>query len=164
MHHNSASQLTNSDLCAGCRLNAENYHNFINIFFCLNYSVAMDATPGGDVVQCTRIRAPNLEYVTRTERFDTILRANNWHRAQQISGIQDMSAHMYHWAGISEDRRGWMHNGTGSPWPSTASNVTRFASRPCPKRAAMRAASAISDSFRSPSIKVNGPLWLVIVR
>ena len=77
-------------------MNAEDYHNFICILFCLNHPVAMDATPSRDVVQRTRIRAPNLEYVTRTERFDTILRANNWHRAQQISRIQDMPAHMYH--------------------------------------------------------------------
>ena len=87
-------------------MNAENYHNFICILFCLNHPVTMDATPGGDVAQCTRIRAPNLKYVARIQRFDTILRTNNWHRAQQISSIQDVPAHTYHWAGISEDGSG----------------------------------------------------------
>ena len=95
-HHYDANQVTNSDLLGRSRFNSETYHNFIGIRFCVNHRVAMYATPSGDVVQCTRIRAPNLEYVTRTERFDTILRANNWHRAQQSSRIQKMAAHMYH--------------------------------------------------------------------
>ena len=164
MHHYSANEFTSTDLCGRCSVNSENYHNFICILSCLNYPVAMDATPSWNIIQCARVRAPNLEYVARIQCLHTILSANNWHRAQQVSGIQDMSCHMYHWSGISEDGSGWMHNDTGSPRPSTASNVTRFASRPWPKRAAIRAASAISDSLRSPSISVSGPLWLVIVR
>jgi hypothetical protein len=96
MHHYSANVFAIPDLCGRCSVNSENYHNFICILFCLNHPVTMDATPSWNIIQCTRVRAPDLEYVARIQRLDSILCTNHRHRTQQISGIQDMPAHMYH--------------------------------------------------------------------
>ena len=96
MHYYCALELPNTKLCGRCRFNAENYYNSIGLLFCLNHLVTMDATPGRDVVQCARICTPNFKYVAIIQYFYTILRANYWHRAQQISGVQDVPAHTYH--------------------------------------------------------------------
>ena len=130
MHYYCALELPNTKLCGRCRFNAENYYNFIGLLFCLNHLVTMDATPGRDVVQCARICTPNFKYVAIIQYFYTILRANYCHRTQQISGVQNMSCHTYHSAGISEAIIGRTAKGIGLALPIANSKVTLDWSRP----------------------------------
>ena len=128
----------------------------------LKYPMTMYTTPCRYVNQRTGICAPHFQHISALQRRNFFLRAYYRHGAKQLSCIQFV-VYTYQCSFTSSGFIGDTYKVRWSPLPLENFISTLSAFRELPNLAARLAASSISSSGISPSIKVNGPEWLVMM-
>jgi len=114
-----------------CLLTYFHYHDIPVIGdLCLQYLVAVDAAPGRDVIEHSRIGAQGFNDVTRGHRSHLFLDTDHRQGAKQAAAVQLMPAHSSHSPGSSWGGRGATTKRWGSRPGSVNSSSTASLSRP----------------------------------